>query len=254
MSTTTLPPAAVGTRRRTIPGGRAAVGGLLVTLSVLGTYSAHRAASAPPTTRYLVAARDLAPGHVITGDDLRFVALDLPGRLGRSGAFTDPSRVIGSATIGPLGAGELVQATALTAPDELTGQRISFPLDAAFALDGTLRAGDRVDVIATFGQGLDAVTEVIARQATVISRSGNDAVLGRSDQEVVTLDVVTRREAITVAHAVHVGKLSLMRAGPSAEVDDVLVEGDLGDDAPGAAPDASAAPADAPAADHEVPG
>ncbi|HUS60600.1 MAG TPA: RcpC/CpaB family pilus assembly protein [Acidimicrobiales bacterium] len=229
MATITLPRATAGTRNRVIPGGRAAVGGLMVTLSVLGTYSAHRAATAPPTTRYLVAAHDLAPGHVIVAADLRFVALDLPGALGRSAAFTDPSRVIGSATIGPVGAGELVQASALTSADELTGHRLSFPLEAAFALDGTLRPGDRVDVIATFGQGFDSVTQVIAHQAMVVDTSGNDAVLGRSEQRVVTLDLSTRREAVTLAHAIRVGKVSLMRAAPtSGSGDDELVTGDLG--------------------------
>lgn len=230
MATVAMSVPAAASRGRLVPGGRAAVGGLLVTMSVLGTYSAHRAAVAPPTTRYVVAARDLDPGHVITSSDLRFVAVDLPGTLGRSAAFTDPTRVIGSATIGPVGKGELLQALGLTAPHDRKGHRLSFPLEAAFALDGTLRPGDRVDVIATFGQGLDAVTEVIARQAMVVSTSGNDAVLGRSEQAVITLDLTTRREAVTVAHAIRVGKVSLMRGEASSD-DDVLVQGDLGDGA-----------------------
>src|SRR5687767_6656963 len=65
-------------RRRSLPSGRAVVGGFLVALAMVGTFAAYSASTAPPVTRYAVATRDLAPGDTIDAGALQLVAIDLP--------------------------------------------------------------------------------------------------------------------------------------------------------------------------------
>ena len=57
----------IGRRALTL---RAATGGLLVTVALLGVSQAYAHADRPPTTGYAVTTSTLAPGEVLAADDL----------------------------------------------------------------------------------------------------------------------------------------------------------------------------------------
>jgi len=150
---------------------------LAVLLSVV------RALSPPavPTSPVLVAARDLATGHVIGDGDLRQVdwPADLsppPGDPARTGGLT------GRALASPVRAGEPVTDARLLGPGVLTGQpagTLAVPVRLADAsAAGLVAAGDRVDLIA--GPPPDAAafesgppgTDVVASDVLVLAVPG----------------------------------------------------------------------------------
>ena len=99
-------------RRRTLPGSRAVVGGLLVAVAAVGTYAVATGAGGDAGTAYLAAAQDLPAGHRIERTDLGTVDADLPLAT-RARVFTDPDSLVGSVTLGPMHEGELVQSGAV---------------------------------------------------------------------------------------------------------------------------------------------
>lgn len=196
-------------RRRALPGGRAVAGALLVTLALVGTFSAWARASTGPTTLYVVAARDVSAGATITRADLELVALDL-GSSGRR-AFTDVTPLVGSIATAPLAQGEVVQASHVVHGRAGGGVEISIPVAAARAVGGRLLPGDRVDVAATYGTGADAFTHYVVRGATVIEIDRPSRGLGADGTEVVTIEVPDPADALAVSHAFTAGEISLVR-------------------------------------------
>ena len=77
----TASPQATARLRRSLPSGRACVGAMLVTIAAAGVLFAHRSASAPPSSRYLVATKSIQSGQVIQAEDLGSIAIDLPRQL-----------------------------------------------------------------------------------------------------------------------------------------------------------------------------
>src|SRR5690606_26802825 len=106
------PPERLPRPRRSLPDGRAVLGGLLVACAMLGTWWVSTSAHQGAPTRYLVAARAIAPGHRFEPADVRLVAMDLAPPV-RAGALTDPAALEGSVALGPLTEGALVQEAAL---------------------------------------------------------------------------------------------------------------------------------------------
>src|SRR5688500_9557620 len=143
-------------RRASLPTGRAVVGGFLVALAALGVFVAYSRAAAGPSTSYVVARHDIPVGSRLTADDLTTLPMELPGVVAANAAFTREAKVVGATTVGPIRRGELVQAGDVvqkrSAADEL---EVSFSIAASRAIGGTLRPGDRIDVLATFGSGAD---------------------------------------------------------------------------------------------------
>lgn len=136
-------------RRRTLPGGRAVVGALLITLAVIGVFAAWLSATAAPTTTWVVMATAVAAGDEIVEDDVEAVPIDLPDDQAIR-AFANPAEVIGSVALAPLADGDLVTRSVVRPPDEVPGTaRFSFELPLARALAGQVDPGDRVDVMAT---------------------------------------------------------------------------------------------------------
>lgn len=201
------------TRRRPLPGGRAAVGGLLVALAAVGTFAAASGATADPRRAYVVARADLAVGHRIERSDLAAGRMDLPAFVRRR-AFgdKDAARLVGALVVGPISRGELVQAGAVRlggAPG--AGRQVSFPVDPARAVGGELQPGEFVDVLATD----DGPTTVVVRGARVAAVRDRGGLAG-GDSLVITLDVADIEAAVALAHAVDVGHVTVVRSGPVA--------------------------------------
>lgn len=211
-------------RRRALPGGRAVVGGFLVALAAVGVFAGYTSATADTREPYLVARQDLALGHRITRADLGTLPMDLPALL-RSKAYRDPAQLIGTMVIGPVNKGELVQSSAVLAGAAETSERqISFPIDSARAVNGQLRRGEFVDVVATYGTGVDGYTEAVVRAARVADRSETKGALAGQGNEVITLAVPDDAATFAVAHAVSTSTIMLVRSPAPPEAGEILVE------------------------------
>jgi len=199
-------------RRRSLPGGRAVVGGFLVAVAAVGIFAAYTGATADTRQGYLVSRQDLPIGHRIQSADLATLAMDLPPEV-RSRAARDPSRLVGSVVIGPLAKGELIQASDVVPAggEGDIGPQVSFAIDSARALDGRLKVGELVDVVATYDAAGSGQTLVVARGARVVERSKPTSTLGDGGKEVITLSVANRSETLAVAHAGNAGEVTLVR-------------------------------------------
>lgn len=207
-------------RRTTVPGPRALTGALLVTASVLGLYGAAATAAAPPTHAVVVAVRPLRVGHTVSRGDVAVRRLAVPADVAAAG-FSSTDDVVGAVALGPVEPGELVQAGAVRPPDTADDEgshELSFPIDAAFAAGGTLRPGEQVAVVATYGTGLDAFTETVVARTVVVDVAAATGPLGDQAAVTVRLAVASREEALGVAHAVRVGQVVLVRLPGDGEV------------------------------------
>ena len=175
-------------------------------------------AASKTTVDVWVAARDLPQDAVLGPGDLEPAAVKLPDRL--LGGYVLTARALeGQALTRPLHAGELVPLGWLAPVGAGTGGRsITLPVEPEHAVGGDLRAGDRVDVLATFDAGdVRARTTVLARAVDVIGvveaegvSFGDDAIVG------VTLSV-TPDEAARLAFAARTGEIDIARVdGPAA--------------------------------------
>lgn len=199
-----------------LPSSRALVGGLLVTVAAVGVLAAHAGASGSPGGRWVVAARPLAPGSVLTGADLRVVHGSLPDELVAQG-FTSTDELDGATVLAPLGGGELVQRSAVLTdggadPPPQPAHEFSFVLERERAVNGDLRPGEWVDVLATYGTGGTASTSVVAHRATVLQVAEGTTAIGSSGTVVLTLGVTEPVEVLALTHAVDAAAVTVVRA------------------------------------------
>jgi len=199
-------------RRRPLPGGRAITGGFLVALSAVGVFAAASHTRTDKRQTYVVARHELRVGSRINASDVTVARMQLPTGLAARRAFHRAGQVVGAVVVGPVGTGELVQASSLASHTGPTGSRqVSMPIDAAKAVGGRLVAGDIVDVAATLGTGGSAETTWIVRGATVIAVDGQGSSLGDRSHQVITLALASEKDALSVANAVAGGSISLVR-------------------------------------------
>ena len=202
------PPRPMARRRRPLPGGRAVFGGFLVAVAVVGTVAAQRAATGPPSTRYVVASATLPAGRAIRPGDLTTRAIDLPEPVAQR-AYRDPRALQGRVLAATLAEGELVQGSALAARGPLAGEReVSFTADPARSLGQRIGPGDLVDVYATTGQGEGGSTEVVVRSARVIDRQNRQGAAGF----IYTVALADPRAVETLVRASAAGSLTVVRA------------------------------------------
>ncbi|HEX4979036.1 MAG TPA: RcpC/CpaB family pilus assembly protein [Acidimicrobiales bacterium] len=205
-------------RQRSLPSGRALTGGFLVALASLGIFLAWSSAAKGPTTRYLVAARDLPIGSQVGPGDVDLVPMDLPGRFAAEVAFTDPAELAEAEVVNPIRAGDLLQASSLAAAAPGTARlQMSFSVPRDRAVGGTLRAGQFVDIVATFGTGAETYTTTVLQGARLLDIATAGDEFGSSGALTVTIAVADAEEARIVAHAVDGGKLTLVRSFESPE-------------------------------------
>ena len=196
-------------KRVTLPAGRAVVGGFLVALAATIVFAAYTGATSEPQQRVVVARRALAPGVHLTAADLTLAPMQVPSSVG----FRSVRPLLGATVVGPVGRGELIQPTAVVSSGgRATERQLSLPIDSSRAVSGDLRAGDRVDVAATFGSGADAYTVFVVRAAQVLSRQQAGGGLGSNRSEVIVLSLPSATDALAVAHAISVGQLTVVRA------------------------------------------
>ena len=199
-------------RRNALPSGRAVVGGFLVAVATVGMFAAYVNATAGPQTSYVVAARDLAPGDRVDAAAVRLVPLTLPDEQ-RARSYDVIEPLLDTTVIEPLLAGELVQEGSLIATGADEGTRtVSFAIDPARAVSGTLKAGERVDLLATFGSGTEACTYVVAADIPVVAISeATGSLVSAAGGLTVTVAVDDVEDEVAVAHAANAGATTLVR-------------------------------------------
>lgn len=207
----TSPGARAVRRRRPLPGGRAVVGGLLVAASGVGLFAATNRSDSGPTQSYLVAAHPLAAGARLSTSDLSRQPLDLPPGL-RARAFDNPAVLDGATLLAPLAAGELVQASGVVAKGTDSDTReLTLTVDRG-RVAGALAGGERVDLLATFGTGDEAYTLVVSRGALVVAVDRGRGGLGDSSPTILTVGIEDPTEAMAIAHASQVAKITPLRS------------------------------------------
>lgn len=197
-------------RRQGLPGTRAVAGGLLVAAAAVGLFAANARLQGGPQHSYAVVRHDVAAGTRLQASDVVLEAMDLPAAL-RARAFGRLSDVVGTTVLAPLAAGELVQPSALVITRDADAARtLSFPVERTRL--GSLKQGERIDVLATFGTGVDAWTAVVLRQAMVVAVDRSKSSLGDAGSAVVTVAVADAADEVALAHAVALAKLTVVVA------------------------------------------
>lgn len=200
-------------RRRTLPGGRAVAGGFLIAAAAVLTFAAYTRATRTPHQLYVVAARPLAPGTRLGADDLTLVPLDLPDPGVRRQVFGSTASLLGASIIAPVNAGALVESSEVVGRSGGVGSReISLSLDRSRAVGGTLKPGEHVDVLGTFGGGAESYTAVMVPHVSVLSITGQGGSLGDSRTELIVLSVPDGVAAEAVADANVATQVTLVRS------------------------------------------
>jgi Flp pilus assembly protein CpaB len=198
--------------RITIPRQRAVLGGFLVALAAALALIASNSDRSTASASVVVARHLISPGTRLTDADVELRSF--PGAAGlASHAFGSVDDLIGANTLAVVGSGELVQQSAIRLGAEQDRPGFAFPIDRDHALAGDLRPGDTVDVLATYGSGLDAETAVLARVAQITAIATSDqASTGDSGRLVVTAAFATEDQVLDVAHASQIASLTLIRS------------------------------------------
>ena len=207
--------------RHRLPSNRAVVGGLLVTIAAAGVFVAHRSATTPPTSRYVVLTRAVEPGAAITSDDLGTIALDLPDDLAVVDA-DDIDAVLGRTAAVRLDELDLLRPGDLYDTGRFTDRgsiEVAIELPAARALDNTIATGDAVDVLSTdpAGRGTSTVAEgVLVTGVQAPDGSG----IGADGNVVVRLGLPDRATAEVVIDAAVRTDVSLALPAPGGAADE----------------------------------
>ncbi|MCT7657385.1 SAF domain-containing protein [Mycobacterium deserti] len=169
---------------RTVAARRIAAGGLVV----LAAVAAFRPDPADDRTDIVVAARDLAPGIELTGDDVRLesrIVTTVP-----DGSQADLSAVVGATLAGPARRGEPLTDVRLLGPRLAesaagpTARIVPLHLDDPALLD-LIRPGDVVDVLAAKDADVEAQPQVVATDAIVVLVSAKPSGPGAGGDRVV---------------------------------------------------------------------
>jgi pilus assembly protein CpaB len=178
------------------------------------------ASGAADQVAVLAAAHDLGAGAVLQTTDIRLVRLD--ATVVPAGALRSPQLALGRTVAGAVRRGEPITDVRLVGPGLTSGLRqpeaVAVPVRLADSETAALlRAGDRVDLLATAASGMEPPTDLPRAQSVasavdavaVVTGVRVLAVLARSDTAteagvvvvVATTDAAARRLAGTAAHA-----------------------------------------------------
>ncbi len=166
----------------------------------------------------VVAVRDLERGSTVDVDALE--VREIPREYAPPGALPDPARAEGRVLVSALASGEALTQSRLAAPRTGPVAAIVPPGLRAFVVatdvpPEAVRAGDRVDVLATFGGGRPH-TETVATGLEVLSVLGSgqtDALSGSPSDAPRLVLLVSPDTAERLAYATAFGDLSVTIAG-----------------------------------------
>jgi Flp pilus assembly protein CpaB len=196
----------------------AGIAGLVVTLSLLR--------DEPHGRRVAVATRDIEPGAVMKGGDVRLETVSADESvLDRLVAATDVAAMRGRIVTAPIAANEPLLAARLRPPAAVGGRRaMSIPVERARAVNGRLVPGDRVDVVVA-----DAgIATIVVAGAEVLDVESDDGSFGSRRGDVSVTLAVDARESQLLTSALASGDFVLTRvtgATSAAGVEPVATSG-----------------------------
>ncbi|MFU8839622.1 MAG: hypothetical protein ACNA8R_02740 [Nitriliruptoraceae bacterium] len=213
---------------RGLPGGRAVIGALLVAAAAVVTFAAYLDATAAPTVRYVVATAQVEPGTRLgsmteVGERFGTIALDLPPEVATGVVLgTEVEQLVGQIVLAPLQSGDLLARTHVVGDGGVAdAQTLSFSLPRRAAVAGSLRPGERIDVLATYGSGEGAYTAFVVRGVPLLRVAAPDGgPLGDASEVLLTVAVSSLEDVQALGHAVTAADLlvtrSTARAGDAA--------------------------------------
>jgi Flp pilus assembly protein CpaB len=221
-------PGRVIQRRAGLPEGRAVLGALLMAIAAVGVFLASTDASEGPSDELVVASTAIRPGEQIAADDLRLLEAELPGSA-RGATFATIDEVVGRVALGPIDAGEIVQAGSLTSERATTpAHEVALTLPRGQVAVGRLKEGERVDVFVTYEE---RTTSVVRGAEVVQIATASDGSL-TSDREIGIVVAVPSGEAVAaLVHALRTGDVTVVRSTFASPDEGAPLVYDSGDEA-----------------------
>jgi hypothetical protein len=217
------------TRARSLPGGRAVVGALLVAASAVGIFAAYLQATAAPATSYLLADRTIEPGTRLTSLEevtaaVGRAAIELPPTAAaRAIPLEDLETLVGQVVVAPVERGDLLTRSAFVHDGGATeAHTLSFALPVADAVAGALRPGERIDVVATHGAGGETSTQLIVSGVPLVAVDALDGGVGTGAHQTLTVAVDAVDDVLALSHAVATAELRVVRSTSRAANDPAL--------------------------------
>jgi len=186
------------------------VGGLLVAVAAVGIFAVVSGAGQGPSTRYVVAARELRPGTIVKAADIETTVVDLPTSLARQ-TFRAPADVVGAVVLSPLAEGELLQAGGLADGSNSATPIFTISIPRADALGDTLQPGDRVQAYVNYGTDTATDTRLVVTSAAVVDASSPEDAVGATGEIEVTLSITSDAQRIALINATSAGRVVLQR-------------------------------------------
>lgn len=209
--------------KRRLPTGRAVLGGLLVTLAVLGVLLASQLGDDSTFRDVVVAREDLAPGTVIAPEHVAQIRIRLADDA--DWVVEQPEQVYGSVLLGPVGRLEFLQKANVaegnpsSVPSGLA--EVSIEIDPGRA-PSRLAPGELISVLATYDDEDPARTELIADRVVVLSYSNGEGDFSTSST-VLRLGIADGAAASAIVTASLTGEISIIGVTGAADVDLPLV-------------------------------
>ncbi|MFT7474277.1 MAG: hypothetical protein ACI81L_001202 [Verrucomicrobiales bacterium] len=209
--------------KRRLPTGRAVLGGLLVTLAVLGVLLASRIGDDGTFRDVVVAREDLAPGTVIAPEHVAQIRMRLAGDA--NWVIAEPEDVYGSVLLGPVGRLEFLQTANVAegnpsaVPSGLA--EVSIEIDPGRA-PSTLAPGELISVLATYDDRDEPRTELVADRVVVLSYSNGEGDFSTSST-VLRLGLDDGEAASEIVTASLTGDISIIGITGAAGIEIPLV-------------------------------
>lgn len=158
----------------------------------------------------VAAAVDLEPGRIVGGGDLRTVRLSAGGEvLGSLVAGDALDAVVGKVVLRRLSAGELFRPDDVGTPAAPLGRRaMAVPVEPDHAVGGSLRVGDRVDVIVVSS----GAAEYVLTSAEVLDVSSGERGAFAAPGGFYVVVAVDAEDALRLAEAIRAGTLEVVRS------------------------------------------
>ena len=206
----------VGAFRRTgLPRPRAAFGALLITAAGVITFAAYMGAVDEPTRTVLVARDGVEAGTRIDVAERLFAARQVRLDASLSDAILPGEAMddlAGRFLTAAVREGDPLLRTLLS--DVVpTGVTVAFSVPRVDALDGSVVAGDRIDVLTTTRSGeRRADTSYLLSDVEVRRARSSAEGIGSAGDVTITVVVPTRDDALALAHEARTGEITVVRA------------------------------------------
>lgn len=190
------------------------LGAGLITLGAFGIAATVGAAAHGKTTTVLVAISTIPKGSVIEKTELATAQVAMPARLAAEEAMPSLNSVLGATASVAIRPNEIVTSSLLSPRRTLRTLRTMSigGLDPANLAASGIVPGARVDVVVTYGTGINATTETVATSIQVSAITPESSGIGATQGDQVSLVIPTLIEGLAIAQASSAGKISLINS------------------------------------------